>query len=293
MATEEDCIKALQEAAQRLGESPTKAQYESLEITPSASMILRHCGGWNDAKEQAGLETSYSTGSRVQEQPDDVELPDGMVWEELSQDQRWHYKNRDRDRPYTAARKRQHRVWVRKQKEQRGCTECGLTDGVCLDFHHRPEAEKWLKVSLMVTYGYRKERLEEEIAKCEVLCANCHRRQHADNLAEIDWRETEAFAPGTVDDPLEGTLLPDQHEARRVWVSEYKETRGCTECGTGNAPCLSFHHPPGCEKTLSVSRLVNGRFSNEKVAAEINKCKIFCANCHRRYHLESADALAD
>lgn len=77
MATREDCIRALDEAANRLGESPTKAQYESLDITPSASTILRHFDRWNAAKSAADLETNASTGSRIEPKPDDVTLPNG------------------------------------------------------------------------------------------------------------------------------------------------------------------------------------------------------------------------
>ncbi|MDH5018788.1 homing endonuclease associated repeat-containing protein [Halobacterium rubrum] len=95
MATREDCLSALEDAASRLDESPTKAQYERLDITPAASTILRHCGSWNDAKAQAGLSTNRSTGPRVEPKPDDVSVPDGETWSSLSQDQRWHYRNRD------------------------------------------------------------------------------------------------------------------------------------------------------------------------------------------------------
>lgn len=48
--SKDQCIKALQEAAERLGDSPTKAQYEELGLTPSASTILRLVGRWNQAK---------------------------------------------------------------------------------------------------------------------------------------------------------------------------------------------------------------------------------------------------
>lgn len=79
MTTEQDCLDALREAARKLDESPTKAQYEDLGLTPSASTILRVVGGWNAAKEKAGLETTYSRGPRVQEKPDDVDLPEDRL----------------------------------------------------------------------------------------------------------------------------------------------------------------------------------------------------------------------
>jgi hypothetical protein len=75
--SESECLDALREAAERLGESPTKQQYEDLGLRPAASTVIRVVGGWNEAKERAGLET-YSQGENggppVQPKPDWVEL---------------------------------------------------------------------------------------------------------------------------------------------------------------------------------------------------------------------------
>jgi len=101
VTTEDDCIAALREAAERLGESPTKAQYEALGLTPASATIQRVMGGWNDGKKAAGLATNASTGSRVEPKPDGVDLPEHLAWDELSQDQRWHYRNREWNRKRT------------------------------------------------------------------------------------------------------------------------------------------------------------------------------------------------
>ncbi|SDF28828.1 homing endonuclease associated repeat-containing protein [Halorientalis regularis] len=178
MVTEDDCIRALREAAQLLGDSPTKAQYENLGLTPAASTILRQCGGWNDAKRLAGLETNHSRGSRVEPKPDGLDLPDGIEWDELSQDQRWHYRNRERNTARSLQRRRRLRLWVNEQTRERGCRECGEDDPACLDLHHRKPVEKEMEISTMVTSGYGKDRLRSEIEKCDVLCANCHRKEH-------------------------------------------------------------------------------------------------------------------
>jgi hypothetical protein len=66
VTTEADCIDALREAAKELGESPTKAAYEDLGLTPASGTIQRVMGGWNEAKAAAGLETNTSTGARVE-----------------------------------------------------------------------------------------------------------------------------------------------------------------------------------------------------------------------------------
>jgi len=78
MATsEESCIEALQEAAKKLGKSPTKPEYEQLGLTPPSSTIIRNIGGWNRAKQLEDLDTNPSRGSRTQPKPDDVNLPEG------------------------------------------------------------------------------------------------------------------------------------------------------------------------------------------------------------------------
>ena len=97
--TEGECLDALREAATRLGESPTKKQYVDLDVTPAASTILRVVGGWNEAKERAGLETyeqGENGGQPVEPKPDWGEIPEDREWEGLSGQQRRYYENRDR-----------------------------------------------------------------------------------------------------------------------------------------------------------------------------------------------------
>ncbi|WP_324664967.1 homing endonuclease associated repeat-containing protein [Haloarcula sediminis] len=179
MASEDDCIEALREAADRLGESPTKAAYEELGLTPASATIQRVMVGWNEAKEAAGLATNASTGTRVEPKPDDVDLLDGLEWAELSQDQRWHYRSRERNRERTLNRRARNRAWVYEQKRRSGgCVRCDETDPACLDYHHREGSDKEMTICEMVTHGYSKDKLRAEMAKCELLCTNCHRREH-------------------------------------------------------------------------------------------------------------------
>lgn len=58
------------------------------------------------------------------------------------------------------------------------CQRCGETDPACLDLHHRDPKAKVMTVSYMVNHGWSWERVQEEVAKCDVLCANCHRKAH-------------------------------------------------------------------------------------------------------------------
>jgi hypothetical protein len=58
------------------------------------------------------------------------------------------------------------------------CTKCGESHPATLDFHHVAYHPSNKKVHKLVGDGHWWKRIEEEIAKCIVLCANCHRIHH-------------------------------------------------------------------------------------------------------------------
>ena len=59
------------------------------------------------------------------------------------------------------------------------CTECGESDIRVLEFHH-VRGEKYDTISHLVSEGVSIKRIQEELNKCEVLCANCHRKLTVD-----------------------------------------------------------------------------------------------------------------
>ena len=65
------------------------------------------------------------------------------------------------------------KVWTYKVNHP--CTDCGFSDPRALEFDHLPQFTKYLDVSAMVDRRFAWSKIEEEIAKCEVVCANCHR----------------------------------------------------------------------------------------------------------------------
>lgn len=64
-------------------------------------------------------------------------------------------------------------------------------------------------------------------------------------------------------------------------VRSFKD-QPCMDCGNRFPPvCMDFDHRPGETKIVEVSHLANRIASPERIRAEIAKCDLVCANCHR------------
>ena len=79
---------------------------------------------------------------------------------------------------------------VEAMKVVRGCETCGERHPGVLDFHHRDPKGKEMTVSRAVA-GRGWAAIEAEIAKCELLCANCHRKRHYDEKSGAWWSNAE------------------------------------------------------------------------------------------------------
>jgi hypothetical protein len=66
------------------------------------------------------------------------------------------------------------------------CLDCGETDIRCLEFDHRERGDKTAPISILLQRGRAWRTIEKEIEKCDVRCANCHRRRTADQFST--WR---------------------------------------------------------------------------------------------------------
>jgi hypothetical protein len=85
-----------------------------------------------------------------------------------------HLQNVTRNRAESTATN-QARTW--QYLAEHACVDCGESDPVVLEFDH--VGEKLMDVSHMALMGFTWASVEAEIAKCEVRCANCHRRKTA------------------------------------------------------------------------------------------------------------------
>jgi hypothetical protein len=78
-----------------------------------------------------------------------------------------------------AARLRLITAWYAELKDRLACRVCGESHPACIQFHHSDSREKDMSISDAVRRGWGQARIEREIEKCEVLCANCHAKRHA------------------------------------------------------------------------------------------------------------------
>lgn len=104
-----------------------------------------------------------------------------------------HYDN-NKEQVTEKIKKRQQemRVWFQELKTKYSCSICGENHPACIDFHHLNAKDKEMDVSQAIKWGWSKQRIESEIAKCITLCSNCHRKLHYEKA------RNEGFEPPTL-----------------------------------------------------------------------------------------------
>lgn len=91
-----------------------------------------------------------------------------------------YYRHRDRVlakvRITGAQARDKKRDFITKLKAESGCAHCGEKDPIVLQFHHA-SGDTLFAVARMTAQSWKM--IRAEIAKCVILCANCHLREHA------------------------------------------------------------------------------------------------------------------
>lgn len=67
---------------------------------------------------------------------------------------------------------------VQSMKAEAKCAKCGESRGYVLDYHHIDPTTKEASIARITSNTYRLDGVLDEIKKCVVLCANCHREFH-------------------------------------------------------------------------------------------------------------------
>lgn len=90
---------------------------------------------------------------------------------------RWYDKNKESEKRHVTGRKNEIKKWFRNYKKSLKCSNCGESHPATIDFHHKRN-DKEHGISKMVSNGYSIDRIKKELEKCNILCANCHRKIH-------------------------------------------------------------------------------------------------------------------
>lgn len=151
------------------------------------------------------------------------------------------------------------RGWYKDFKKGKQCKYCYENDPRCLDFHHIRRETKKMSISKMVSVGKNKCQILREVKKCEVLCSNCHRKEHFD--------------------------IERKRSALQKWLFNLKSTLKCSICPENTPCCLDFHHLCPENKKFAIGDIIKMKISKEEVLEEMEKCEVMCSNCHRKYHM--------
>jgi hypothetical protein len=175
-------------------------------------------------------------------------------------------RHRRRNNALKTARVQEAQAFVLEYLRRHACVDCGQTDPVVLDFDHLNE--KRAEISTLVRRGVLRAVLEREIARCEVVCASCHRRRTA---RRGGWRRLGAES---------GAWRSKAQERNVRFALDVLVESGCVDCGESDVCVLDFDHVG--HKTGGVMQLAHREVGLRRLREEIARCVVRCANCHRR-----------
>lgn len=175
-----------------------------------------------------------------------------------------HRRRRRNAKTYRYQKKQRKQLKLELMSERGGqCEACGYRGSIAaLEFHHRDPRAKEFRISSM---SVSRARLWLEAAKCELLCANCHRARHI--------------------------ATSSREQATTVGYRRRLKRRAVEHLGGLCAGCarswphqvFEFHHLDSTTKNFGISEDGIAR-SWEKTERELQKCVLLCANCHREVH---------
>lgn len=84
------------------------------------------------------------------------------------------YLNNDKHRALVSKKQNERRQEIAKLKTSKGCCICGYSKcSEALEFHHLDRESKTDRISRLIVS--KSSMLSDELEKCVILCANCHR----------------------------------------------------------------------------------------------------------------------
>jgi hypothetical protein len=129
------------------------------------------CGGKLKNKDKYGRDKKFINGHN------------GRKYDDPTQYKReWNHRNRKAR--YESKQERGWRIKAELIKAKGGkCAKCPEKyDGsnACIfEFHHRNPKTKLFNITVRTVINYKRALVEKELKKCDLLCSNCHSKEHA------------------------------------------------------------------------------------------------------------------
>lgn len=101
-----------------------------------------------------------------------------VYWKQWYENNKHREDYKTKDRATKKRIRKERRDWYFDLKKNLKCEKCGINDFRVLDFHHVDPATKENEVANLGHSAATKKKILAEIAKCKVICSNCHRIEH-------------------------------------------------------------------------------------------------------------------
>jgi hypothetical protein len=188
---------------------------------------------------------------------------------------RYYWAHRAEEIERVRRRQRATVEWLRDLRRV-PCADCGKTyPPYVMDFDHRDPSTKSFSLLADKPLLKNREVLLAEVAKCDVVCANCHAERTWRQWATHDW----GWPSGGKSDRIE--YRRKRAKAQADLLDQLRDTP-CHDCGGRFALyVMQFDHRDPTTKTHLVSQMI-GHAGTARILAEVAKCDIVCANCHRQ-----------
>lgn len=143
----------------------------------------------------------------------------------------WHYERnkatmKARAKAYTYGQRARMREMVYAAKA-RPCMDCGVEyPHWVMDFDHRNPIDKDVDIATGIARGWSEARLLAEMAKCDLVCANCHRnRTHQQRISGAFQKATPSDADGFPDGatPMHGDGFANPSLDEPIWQPLFNE----------------------------------------------------------------------
>lgn len=141
--------------------------------------------------------------------------------------------------------------------------------------------ENWLKKYDLKTNRY----INRDPDAKEKVCRSCGATKSIESFPLANIIEGVTYRRNKCDDCYNETKV-SRKQRLREWLDDYKRGLVCECCGENDFRVLEFHHNDPSDKEDAVAQMVAQGNSKTRIVNEIKKCKILCANCHRRHHYD-------